>query len=188
MARRAGMVPAASEAHNSVSATTAKVDGSLGFTSKRKFLNTRILANAPAAPGGMPTQARKRESPRNIPSMSSVCAPSAIRTPISCVRLLMVNRRNDDRAVGKGRSRPRSAPRGQQPFLLGAFCARALSTADRLIGRTPYNNDRRHGSNLRVSSDRLTEMTYARSPKNLKMQPHGSRKKPEQRIQSGKAR
>src|SRR5206468_2889576 len=68
------------------SETPVNVSGSVGFTSWSKPLITRISANAPKLPIRMPTEASLMPCPITSESTFLCCAPSAMRTPISCVR------------------------------------------------------------------------------------------------------
>jgi len=64
------------------------VIGSVALMPNSRALNARDIASAPATPIAMPTAARRVPSLMISARISAGLAPSAMRTPISCVRSL----------------------------------------------------------------------------------------------------
>jgi hypothetical protein len=87
VARRAGSQQAASATRPSSSATATNVHGSVAPTPKSTEVNTRVSASAPARPSATPSSTSLMLSPTTRCSTCSHQAPSAMRTPISWVRL-----------------------------------------------------------------------------------------------------
>jgi len=70
-----------------LAATVDAIKIDRGFiTAKYGRLNARVNAKAPAKPKTMPASASDKPRLNTNLKMSAVCAPSAMRTPISCVR------------------------------------------------------------------------------------------------------
>ncbi|MCG3162510.1 MAG: hypothetical protein JMDDDDMK_03769 [Acidobacteria bacterium] len=65
---------------------TAYVTGSVALTPNSMLLINRVNASAAPNPIATPTSASVIPCFTTNPSTSRVCAPSAIRMPISCVR------------------------------------------------------------------------------------------------------
>ncbi len=86
-ARRAGIHAATSATARSAATDKADVDGSSG--SRRKSADLRVLpiAKAHGSPMRIPTTTIQSDSRSTMPITSPALAPSAMRTPISLVRL-----------------------------------------------------------------------------------------------------
>src|SRR5262249_4881426 len=74
--------------------TLASVTASAGLTPASSASMLRPAAYARAIPGTTPASTSKTERRRTIDRMSLGCAPSAIRTPISCRRCDTANDRS----------------------------------------------------------------------------------------------
>src|SRR5215510_10008840 len=88
--RRAGIQQASSATMISTAAITMNVSGSVALTPNSKVFSNRVNANAPANPSKAPMSASFIPSPITRRSTSLLCAPIAIRTPISRVRCVTV--------------------------------------------------------------------------------------------------
>ena len=87
-ARRAGTALATSATPRSVATTAAIVKGSVLLTWKSWLANTRLAAIAARMPRTAPTATGRMACDRISRTTLPRVAPSAIRTPISCVRWL----------------------------------------------------------------------------------------------------
>src|SRR5215510_5139248 len=82
----AGALQAASAVVARAPTTATNVAGSVGFISYSRPVITRVNASAPATPSTRPTIAIDIPCRTTIITTALRSAPSAIRTPISCVR------------------------------------------------------------------------------------------------------
>src|SRR6185369_10105238 len=90
VARSAGTRHAMKATANNNTATTPNVIGSLAVTWNRNAAITRVNAYAPSSPKTTPPNASNIPCRSTIFSTSNRRAPSAMRTPISCVRCATV--------------------------------------------------------------------------------------------------
>src|SRR5262249_26783608 len=86
VARRAGAKQASRATPTSSRGMETNVAGSVALTSKSSAFISLVSAKAPARPSPIPALTSFIPCPRTRRITSPVCAPSAIRTPISCVR------------------------------------------------------------------------------------------------------
>src|SRR5262245_122509 len=85
-ARRAGTKQASSATIVNNNATTMNVTGSVALTPNSKVFINRVRANAEVSPIATPAAPSFPPCAMTSFNTSLVCAPRAIRTPISCVR------------------------------------------------------------------------------------------------------
>src|SRR5207247_10375012 len=85
VARRAGTQQAASVEARSATGTHANVAGSAGWTRNNRPVNRRVAPSDASVPMAAPTEVSAAPSPITVLSTSALEAPSAMRTPISCV-------------------------------------------------------------------------------------------------------
>src|SRR5262249_42248274 len=89
-ARRAGIQQATSATESNSAPIKANVSGALALTPKSSVVIRRVKPKAATSPAPTPLSASLIPCPTTSLNTSPICAPSAIRTPISCVRCATV--------------------------------------------------------------------------------------------------